>query len=68
VTTYGYNLEIEGDFFKFGELCAKLENSRRILSLETFEVSLLSDKANNKSEIKGISVKMRVNAYRVKKI
>jgi hypothetical protein len=60
ITTYGYDLEIEGDFFKFGELCAKFENSRRILSLETFDVTLLSDKANNKSDIKGISVKMRV--------
>lgn len=68
ITTYGYDLEIEGDFFKFGELCAKFENSRRILSLETFNVSLLSDKANNKSDIKGISVRMRVNAFRVKKI
>lgn len=68
ITTFGYDIEIEGDFFKFGELCAKLENSRRILSLESFDVSLLSDKKDSKTDIKGIAVKMRVNAYRVRKI
>ncbi len=40
VTTYGYNIELEGDFFKFGELCAKFENSRRIISIEAFDVTL----------------------------
>jgi len=67
ITTYGYDIEIEGDFFKFGELCAKFENSRRIISLETFDVSLLSDKKDHSAEVKGIAVKMRVNTYRVKK-
>jgi len=68
ITTYGYDIEIEGDFFKFGELCAKFENSRRIISLENFSVSLLSDKKDHSSDVKGISVKMRVNTYRVRKI
>lgn len=39
VTTYGYDIELEGDFFSFGELCSKLENSRRVMALTTFEVS-----------------------------
>lgn len=77
ITTYGYDIEIEGDFFKFGELCAKFENSRRIISLETFKVSLINDhqfngkrrgrRKNTTSGHKGIRVKMRVNTYRVKK-
>jgi hypothetical protein len=40
VTTYGYDLEIEGDFFSLGELFAKLENSRRAMAVTAFEVSL----------------------------
>ncbi len=69
ITTFGYELEIEGDFFKFGELCAKLENSRRIVSLEEFEVSL---KDTEETEAGGpgrkeIKVKMNVRTYRVEK-
>ncbi|MBN1758184.1 MAG: hypothetical protein JW863_07700 [Chitinispirillaceae bacterium] len=76
ITTYGYEIEIEGDFFKFGELCAKFENSRRITSLETFDVSLIEDGKQgrkrrgtytNTTMNKGIRVKMRVDTYRVKK-
>ena len=76
ITTYGYDIEIEGDFFKFGELCAKFENSRRIISLESFEVSLIEEvkfagkRVNHhrdNSSHKGIRVKMRVDTYRVKK-
>jgi hypothetical protein len=67
MTIYGYDIEIEGDFFKFGELCAKFENSRRIISLESFNVGLLSDKNSQRSETKDIGVKLRVNTYRVKK-
>jgi hypothetical protein len=39
VTSYGYDIELEGDFFSFGELCSKLENSRRVMALTSFEVS-----------------------------
>lgn len=68
ITTYGYDLEIEGDFFKFGELCAKFENSRRITSLESFSVDLLSaEKVRGNFVSKGIKVKMRVETFRVKK-
>ncbi len=70
VTTYGYDIIIEGDFFKFGELCAKFENSRRIVSVESFNVKLIGGKEGRRSAgggNKGISVSMRVNTYRVRK-
>jgi len=69
ITTYSYDIEIEGDFFKFGELCAKFENSRRIISLESFNVSLVdkSEKAAGGAEKKAIHVKMSLNTYRVQK-
>lgn len=69
VTTYRYNVEIEGDFFKFGELCAKFENSRRIMSIESFNVDQMSDYTDDRtrSENKGVRVSMRINTYRIKK-
>jgi len=60
VTVYGYNLEVEGDFFSFGELCSKFENSRRIIALENFKISLMN-------EYGGIQAKMLVNTFRIKK-
>lgn len=47
ITTYGYDVEIEGDFFKFGELCAKFENSRRIMTIESYDVDLVTDNNSN---------------------
>ncbi|MDR0305840.1 MAG: type 4a pilus biogenesis protein PilO [Chitinispirillales bacterium] len=73
-TTYGYDVEIEGDFFKFGELCAKFENSRRIMAIESFDVDLINtdnrnhDPKTQAPEVKDIKVKMRVNTYRISKI
>lgn len=81
ITTYSYDIEMEGDFFKFGELCAKFENNRRIISLESFDVSLIEEtnfagsgrkrkgrsSYQSNSTNKGISVKIRVDTYRVKK-
>lgn len=69
ITTYTYAIEVEGDFFKFGELCAKFENSRRITSLESFKVSLVdkSEKAAGGAEKKAIQVEMTINTYRVQK-
>jgi Tfp pilus assembly protein PilO len=69
ITTYSYNIIVEGDFFSFGELCSKFENSRKIVSLEAFEVSLV-DKNELKSggaENKVITVKMKLDTYRVSK-
>jgi hypothetical protein len=42
VTTYGYDIHLEGDYFSFGEFCSKLENSRRVLALTSFEVAQIS--------------------------
>jgi len=76
ITTYGYDVEIEGDFFKFGELCAKFENSRRIMAIESFDVDLITDNSANQdprlraaqAATKDIKVKMRINTYRIAKI
>jgi hypothetical protein len=61
---------MEGDFFKYGELCAKFENSRRIISVETYDVSLMSEQQarNAGADRKGIKITMRVNTYRVRKV
>lgn len=69
VTTQAYDIEMLGDFFKFGELCSKFENSRRIISLETYRVGLheQTERSLGGPVHKGISVNMRINTYRVKK-
>jgi len=75
VTTYPYNIEIEGDFFRFGELNAKFENNRRLVSIESFDVDLISEReletrttsTDFRTGNKGIKVRMRVNTYRIKK-
>ncbi len=69
ITTYSYDIEIEGDFFKFGELCSKLENSRRIVSTESFKVNLINqeEKTTGGAQNKMIRVKLKTNTYRVKK-
>ena len=75
ITVYGYDVIIEGDFFRFGELCAKFENNPRLVSIESFDVNLTADaepekKSGNtdfKTENKGISVRMRVNTYWISK-
>jgi Tfp pilus assembly protein PilO len=69
ITTYTYNIEVEGDFFSFGELCAKFENSRRIIALQSYSVSLL-DKGETLAgapEHKKIAIKMHLDTYRIKK-
>jgi hypothetical protein len=76
ITTYGYDVEVEGDFFSLGELCSKFENSRRIIALSTFEVSLVGPGGNNgaaspgvkqNGESKTITIRMHLNTYRIKK-
>jgi len=77
ITTYGYDLELEGDFFSFGELCSKFENSRRIITVNTFDVNLKAgEQSGSEAEFrrnllnpqnKGITIKMRVNTYRIQK-
>jgi len=69
ITTYSYDIEVEGDFFSFGELCSKFENSRRIVTLRAYSVTLLEkgEKSAGGPENKRISVKMLLDTYRVKK-
>ena len=58
VTTFGYDIELEGDFFSFGELCSKLENSRRVIALTSFaltQTSRSTSSANDGKTEKGIS-------------
>jgi hypothetical protein len=74
ITTYGYDLELEGDFFTLGELCSKFENSRRIIALTTFDVSLAGPQATGLDAAQlpspgkeGIVIRMHVNTYRIRK-
>jgi hypothetical protein len=82
VTTYGYDIGLEGDFFSFGELCSKLENSRRVMALTSFEVAQSASektvaepapgKGKNASPVSAlpkrtVSIRLRLDTYRVKK-
>jgi len=73
VTTFGYEVEMQGDFFSFGEFCSKLENNRRILTLAGFELTPLSVKnpaggpLATTSGVRALRMKMRLNTYRVRK-
>jgi Tfp pilus assembly protein PilO len=69
LTTIPYTIEFEGDFFSFGELCAKFENSRRVISVETFDVSAAGPQAGGSGSGRGqtIKVKMNVSTYRLRK-
>lgn len=69
LTTIPYTIEFEGDFFSFGELCAKFENSRRVISVETFDVSAAGHRGSGYGTGRGrtIKVKMRLHTYRLKK-
>jgi hypothetical protein len=79
VTTYGYDIHLEGDFFSFGEFCSKLENSQRVLALTFFEVTQASrEKADHPpgakdgkllsmAASKSILIKMHLDTFRVRK-
>ena len=81
VTTYGYDIQLEGDFFSFGEFCSKLENSQRLLALTSFDVSQIGKEipaaapvnkskgavAAQPSGRRGISITMHLDTFRVKK-
>ena len=70
ITTYPYEIEVEGDFFKFGELCSKYESSRRIISLKDFEVDLIDQTDNIDKRLKNqnqpVKIKMTIETYWVK--
>lgn len=77
VTTYGYDIQLEGDFFSLGELCSKLENSQRVLALTSLEVLQQAKEAGSAVEgkgkdapvagRKGIMIKMHLDTFRVRK-
>jgi len=70
VTTYGYDIQLEGDFFTFGEFCSKVENSRRIMTLTSFNVSSGSseEKATEQATPrKSLRIQLHLNTYQVRK-
>jgi len=80
VTTYGYDIQLEGDFFSFGEFCSKLENSQRVLALTSFEVSQISKEPQGApakgakgavqvqpSFRRGVAITLHLDTFRVKK-
>lgn len=79
VTTYGYEIILEGDFFSFGELCSKFENSRKVMALTSFAVSQSEDprteapSKDGKTPApvspgrRGISIKLHLDTYVVTK-
>ena len=83
VTTFGYEINLEGDFFGFGELCSKFENSRRVMALTSFEVNQIAtlDAATSSSSAKGgkgapspaapgrrgVAIKLHLDTFKVKK-
>lgn len=79
VTTYGYDIQLEGDFFGFGELCAKLENSQRVLAVTSFDVSRTREEAvvaeakHGKNAPpppptrRGVLIRMHLDTFRVRK-
>lgn len=74
VTTFSYEIELEGDFFSLGELCAKLENSQRVLALTSLQVAEIGAETglDPKAKVqtasrKGISIKMHLDTFRLRK-
>jgi Pilus assembly protein, PilO len=81
VTTYGYDIQLEGDYFSFGEFCSKIENSQRLLVVTAFEVikaksgemtattlnggKLLNAASQNNKH--GVTIKIHIDTFRVKK-
>lgn len=78
VTTIAYDIELEGDFFSFGELCSKLENSRRVMAMTSFQVMLRDGRGSGESSEGGkaasaptgrrsVGIRLHLETYRVKK-
>lgn len=76
VTTHGYEIRLEGDFFSLGEFCAKLENSQRVLAVTSLEVVQLETDEGARGPKgkaaapghKAIAIRMNVDTFRVTKI
>jgi hypothetical protein len=82
VTTYSYEIQLDGDFFSFGELCSKIENSRRVMAMTSFEVTQTGKDpvptaaapskgakpiSEPRSDRRAISIKLHLDTFRVKK-
>lgn len=79
VTTYGYDIQLEGDFFSLGELFSKLENSQRVLAVTSFDVSRVTEAQAEARPAKGavatpllpgrhgVAIKMHLDTFRVRK-
>jgi len=80
VTVYGYDIVMEGDYFRFGEFCSKLENSQRLLAVTAFdvaqhgkEVEASAPTKGGKSapapapETRGVAIKLHLDTFRVRK-
>jgi hypothetical protein len=82
VTVYGYDIVMEGDFFRFGEFCSKLENSQRLLAVTAFDVSQHGKETEASAPAKGgkaaapreptpeshgVSIKLHLDTFRVRK-
>lgn len=74
VSTYGYDIQLEGDFFSLGEFFAKLENSQRVLAVTSFEVAKAGGAGTSDAKLKAaptgrhvVSIKMHLDTFRLKK-
>jgi hypothetical protein len=82
VITFGYDIQLEGDFFSFGEFCSKLENSRRVMAITSFDVSQIAKERASEpvlgkagkspvaappSSRRVASIKIHLDTFRVKK-
>lgn len=82
VAVNGYDIILEGDFFRFGEFCSKLENSQRLLAVTAFEVSQRVKEAETAvpskggkaatphepaSEGHGVAIKLHLDTFIVRK-
>lgn len=68
VVTFGYDVEMEGDFFSFGEFCSKLENNRKIISLTQFSLTPMNENSDMVfSSRRALRIKLHLNTYKVRK-
>lgn len=78
VTTYGYDIVLEGDFFSFGELCSKFENSRKVMAMTSFKVNQVgegsaepADKGGKAAPAtpgrRGVSITLHLDTFLVRK-
>jgi Tfp pilus assembly protein PilO len=74
ITSFRYEVEMECDFFSFGEFCSKLENNRRIIALSQFELSTMGAEKQNAlgmplapGQLRSLALKLQLNTFQVTK-